>query len=288
MTTQPSQEQAVQAVAVESLAVPDLRVTSIMSEEQLEELVSSIRQQGILQPLQVLRVEGVLWVVDGYNRLMAARELQLPAVPCIVRDGSPTDLALHNLVVNRQRGKSNPAEEARLVRHLREEAGLPVEEIARRTGISTSWARKLHDLYDLPPEVLELVANGKLGVSHALELRRLPNVAEQVQVATHASEWRYTVEQVKVAVESALRPGQPAEPGGVTFAPTGRPQRIPILCTVCHADITDTPSYSWACEGCRPLIAEFGEAWRAREAPPPVEPPAGAPPPPPQDARYLH
>lgn len=269
------EQRHVEMLPLDRIVVPGLRVTSIMDDDRLQELVESIRAQGILQPLQVTRTGEELWLVDGFNRLQAARELELPEVPCLIVDGGPGEVLLHNLVVNRQRGRSNPAEEARLVRHLREEGGLPLEAISKATGISVSWARKLHDVAGLPEEVLALVGEGHLGVSHAMELLPLADPALTLQTAVQAVEWRQTVDQVRLRVQQLLRPEQPLSPGDTYFEETGQPRRLPLPCAVCQVDVVDSPDWVHVCQQCKPLVIEFGHMYRYRaEAPPPTETPA--------------
>ena len=162
---------------VDSIKVPDLRVTSVLDADLLAELEESITRQGILQPLQVEQVGEELWLVDGLHRLLVAKRLGWEEIPCIISPGTQEGVLLKNLVVNRQRGKSNPAQEAKLIRYLREEGGLPLERIASITGLSVSWTRRLHAISFLPPGVLDLVGAGKLGASIALELLPLKEEA---------------------------------------------------------------------------------------------------------------
>lgn len=241
-------------LAPDAIQVPDLRVTSEVDPTTMAEMEDSIRGQGILQPLQVAEVDGVLWLIDGLHRLLVARRLGLATVPCLVRPGNVQEVLLHNLIVNRQRGRSNPAQEAKLIRQLREADGYPLEKIAELTGLSIGWTRRLHDISYLPPAVLDLVADGRLGVTHAMELLRLQNDAYQGEVAQQAVEWRYTVEQVRARVQALLNPQVTPTPGAVGFGANGAPTRIPIPCYVCHVDLTDHINYIYVCGACQALL----------------------------------
>lgn len=243
------------------IKVPDMRVTAVWEGDLHQELVESIRSQGILQPLQVEEVDGDLWLIDGLHRLQVALELALETVPCVVKEGDADSVLIRNLVVNRQRGRSNPAQEARLIRTLREEGGKPLEDIAALTGLSVGWTRRLHDLSYLPPEVLDLVGEGKLGITHAAELLRLEDPAQQLEVAHQAIEWRYTAEQVRIRVAELLNPERPIPPGGTVFDAGGRPQRVPIPCYVCHVDLTGAVNYLYICGPCQSLVDAFLQAY---------------------------
>lgn len=267
-------KQQYQDVEISRIQVPDIRVTSQFDGDLLEELEESIARQGILQPLQLEEVDGVLWLVDGYHRLMAAKELGNPTVPCVISSGTPDSVLLKNLVVNRQRGKSNPAEEAKLIRLLREEGGYSLEKIAQMSGLSIGWTRKLHDIAYLPIEVLTMISQGRLGISHAIELIPLKDTAHQIELAGQAVEWRYTIEQTRLRVIFLLQPALAPSPGGVQFDPRGRPTPVPIPCAGCGEDLTDFVSYLYMCGDCQRLYYAFlGEVRRQEMA---ATQPAGA------------
>ena len=255
---------------ISEIQVPELRVTSQFDAELLAELEESISRQGVLQPVQVMAVDGKFWLIDGWHRIAALKRLGQTQVPALVRPGTPREVIMQNLVVNRQRGKTNPAEEAKLIRRLREDEGMPLEAIAQLTGISIGWARKLHDISYLAPTVLELIGGGKLGVTHAMELLKLPDESLQIEVAQQAVEWKYTVEQVRFRVVALMQPETLPKPGGVQFDPRGAPSQVPIPCYVCHRDLTGSVSYLWMCGDCQALINQFLQAYNT---PPPAPEP---------------
>jgi len=255
--------EAVRMVPISQIRIPQLRVSAQYDPELVEELIESIARQGILQPLQVDDVDGTLWLVDGLNRIKACQALGIHEVPCLIREGTTEGVLLKNLITARQKGKSNPAEEAKVIRSLREEGGLPLEKVAEVTGLSVAWARKLNDISYLPGSVLTLVGEGKLGVTHAMELLRLKDLDHQREVADQAVQWRYTVEQIRFRVQALLQPQAVPEPGGVQFDPRGAPSRVPIPCYVCKVDLTGTSSYLWICPECQALINEFLRAYFA-------------------------
>ncbi len=255
-------------VDISQIQVPELRVTSQFDAELLAELEESILRQGVLQPVQLIEVEGILWLVDGWHRIAALKRLGQTQVPALIKPGTPREVIMQNLVVNRQRGRTNPAEEAKLVRRLREDEGMPLESIAQLTGISIGWARKLHDISYLPLTVLGLVGEGKLGVTHAMELLKLQDESLQIEVAQQAVEWKYTVEQVRFRIVALMAPQTLPQPGGVQFDQQGAPSRVPIPCHVCHVDLTGNVSYLFICGDCQELINEFLRVYFAHQEPP--------------------
>lgn len=244
-------------VLISEINIPDLRVSAQFDEELREEFVESVARQGVLVPVLLHRVGGKLWLIDGRNRIMAARAVGLTEVPARVMPGTTAGLMLLNLATSRQKGRSNPAEEAQLIRRLREDEGMPLEQIAQSTGLSVRQVRKLHDIATLTPSVLELLGQGKLGISHCEELLALEDPDRQRETAQQAVEWRYTVEQVRARVHALLDPSSQPGPGGVQFDNRGVPARVPIPCYVCHVDLTGGVNYIYICGACQALINEF-------------------------------
>ncbi len=241
---------------IEKIQVPDLRVTSQVEDAMFDELVESIRKNGILQPITVSKIGENFLLVDGLHRILAAKEVGLLTVPAMISDDTESDIMIKNLFLNRQRGRSNPAQEAEVVRFLEQDQHLSLREIAERTGISDTRVRQLLAISSLPREVLDLVAERKLGISHAEELLKLEKPDDQLQVAQDAVNWKYTVEQVRLRVHELINPLPTPQPGSFIFEPTGQPVRVPILCALCALDLGDNKSYLWLCPACIQLVAE--------------------------------
>lgn len=144
--------------------------------EELEELASSIRQHGVLQPLLVSELErGRYVVVAGERRLRAARLAGLPTVPAVIRERLDEDRLLElALVENLQRSDLTPFEEARAFEQLRSGLGLSQAEIAGRVGIDRSTVANALRLLKLPEAIEELVERGELTAGHARSLLAFP------------------------------------------------------------------------------------------------------------------
>jgi len=100
-----SESQNVVQLEVDKILVPEDRVTSVLDDEILAELEESIRQHGILQPLQVALVNDKYVLIDGLHRMLIAKKLGMKTVPAIVKPMSEDELLITNLIVNRQRGR---------------------------------------------------------------------------------------------------------------------------------------------------------------------------------------
>jgi ParB family transcriptional regulator, chromosome partitioning protein len=151
--------------------------------EQLQELVESIREHGIIQPLIVRMVEGKWELIAGERRWRAATLLGLKEAPVIVRQASDRDVLELALIENLQREDLNPIEEAHAYHRLAEEFSLRQEDIAQRVGKSRSVVANSLRLLDLHSQVQAHLAQGRLSVGHAKVLLALQNQDEQLVAA---------------------------------------------------------------------------------------------------------
>jgi len=259
-------------VEIDLIKIPELRVTSSVDDHIMEELRESIKNEGILQPLQVARVGEELIVEDGLHRLVVAKELGMEKVPCIIHEATERELMVRNLVLNRQRGKSNPVHEAQVIRHLLDNEKLTLEEVSALCNLSPGWVSRLHKVSYLPPQVLSLVEDGSLAVSSADHLTKLQDPQLQIQVARDAVSWKYTEQQVKDRVHDLLNIRPEPGPGDTAFAQDGKPTIIPLVCYFDHKEVTRSDGYIWICDDCRKLVNQFWEAYIAQQpaAPQPV------------------
>src|SRR5690606_32903574 len=152
-------------------------------EEELEELASSIRAHGVIQPLIVrARKEGGFWLIAGERRWRAAQRAGLHEVPVVVQDVSPREAFERALVENLQRSDLNPIEEAEAYQRLVDEHGYTQEQIAERVGKDRSTVANSLRLLKLPPPVRKKVEEGALSMGHARALLGLESAAD-IEVA---------------------------------------------------------------------------------------------------------
>jgi len=138
-------------------------------QEALEELVASIRERGIVQPLIVRpAADGHGYeLIAGERRLRAARELGLPAVPALVRKADDRDTLELALIENLQREDLNPIEEARGYEQLIQKFSLTQEQVAQQVGKNRATVANSLRLLALPEDVQAWVRDGQLSVGHA-------------------------------------------------------------------------------------------------------------------------
>lgn len=151
------------------------------SHTALEELISSIREHGIIQPLVVTSIGGggSYELVAGERRLRAAKLAGLERVPVVVRTASEQQKLELALIENLQRQDLNPIEEAKAYKLLIEEYDLNQEGVASRVGKSRPYIANTLRLLNLPDEAQRAVAEGKITSSNARTLAGLPSPEEQ-------------------------------------------------------------------------------------------------------------
>lgn len=171
------------------------------SHQELEELVHSIRQHGILQPLIVTeRMDGGYELIAGERRLRAAQIAGLPTVPAMVRAATQQEKLELALIENIQRQDLNPIEEAFAYKRLIDEFGLTQQEVADKVGKSRPAVANAIRLLDLPEIVQKALIDGKLSVGKARALLSLKEEKEQLQLFQSMIGETATVRDVEKAV----------------------------------------------------------------------------------------
>jgi ParB family chromosome partitioning protein len=151
--------------------------------DALGELVESIRQHGIIQPLVVRNVAGKHELIAGERRWRAAHEAGLAQVPIIVRTATDLEVLELSLIENLQRADLNPIEEAQAYARLTNEFGMRQEDIAEKVGRSRAAVANSMRLLDLHQQVQTWLTQGLLSVGHAKVLLALKEPDEQRAVA---------------------------------------------------------------------------------------------------------
>jgi ParB family chromosome partitioning protein len=194
----------VERVGLSDIVPSPLQPRKAFHSEQLQELVESIREHGIIQPLIVRKVDGKWELIAGERRWRAASQLGLKEVPVIVRQASDRDVLELALIENLQREDLNPIEEAHAYRRLAEEFSLRQDDIAQRVGKSRSVVANSLRLLDLHSQVQAHLAQGRLSVGHAKVLLGLQNQDEQLVAAELTIRQSATVRMTERLVAAQL------------------------------------------------------------------------------------
>jgi ParB family chromosome partitioning protein len=170
-------------VPLQSITPSPLQPRKEFPLDALQELVESIRQHGIVQPLVVRVANGRHELIAGERRWRAAQLAGLAEVPVIVRSASDRDVLELSLIENLQRADLNPIEEAQGYARLAGEFGLRQEEIAQKVGRSRAAVANALRLLDLHPQIQTWLTQSLVSVGHAKVLLALKAPDEQLAVA---------------------------------------------------------------------------------------------------------
>ncbi|MDV3123393.1 ParB/RepB/Spo0J family partition protein [Mycobacterium sp. 21AC1] len=197
-------------------------------EEALAELVHSIREFGLMQPIVVRTVEGEgpirYQLVMGERRWRAAQEVGLDTIPAIVRETADDSMLRDALLENIHRAQLNPLEEAAAYQQLLEEFAVTHDELAARIGRSRPLISNMIRLLRLPIAVQRRVAAGVLSAGHARALLSLEGSPEQQEeLAARIVAEGLSVRATEEAVTLANRDGK-TQP-----APRRKPIQMPGL-----------------------------------------------------------
>ena len=170
--------------------------------DALEELASSIRENGLLQPILVREYgEGRYQIIAGERRFRASKLAELSEIPAIILDRDDRKVAELSLIENIQREDLNPIEEAMAFRALATEYGLTQEELSEKVGKSRRAIANSTRLLDLPDDVLEMVANGDISAGHGRTLLGLKSRDNMLLLANKTVELDLSVRQLEEEVK---------------------------------------------------------------------------------------
>jgi len=184
-----------------------LQPRSDFREDQLTELMETIREHGIIQPLIVRKAGTQLELIAGERRLRAAKKLGLEKVPVLVIERSDRQVLEMALIENLQREDLNPIEEAEAYLRLSKDFSLTQEEIARHVGKNRATVANTIRLLDLSPAVRNLVAQGRISAGHAKVILGLKHHSVQKLVADKVVAEGLTVRQAEKEVAHELEAG---------------------------------------------------------------------------------
>jgi len=175
---------------------------------ELQELVDSIEQHGILQPLVVKRVaKNAYELIAGERRLRAAQQLEWERVPCVVRvevQGTESSL-VYALIENLQREDLNPVEVAHAYEQLNKEFGMTHEEIGVAMGTSRVRITNVMRVLQLPAEIQRGLSEGKITSGHAKAILMIPDPEKQIRFYHHLVDEGLTVRKAEVRARRIQR-----------------------------------------------------------------------------------
>lgn len=187
-------------------------------EESLNALASSIRENGLIQPVVVRKKkDGTYELAAGERRWRAAKMAGLTVIPAISKEYDDRSMAEMALVENLQRKDLNPVDEGMAYRKLMDEYGLTQEGISQKVGKSRPYVANMVRLLDLPEEVKDFLSKGQLTAGQARPLLGLESDAEKVQLARRIVKEGLSARKVEDIIREGKEPKKKEDPPAAAF-----------------------------------------------------------------------
>jgi ParB family chromosome partitioning protein len=216
-----------QRLPISAIAPNPFQPRRSFTTEELSELESSLRTNGLLQPITVRsRPSGTWELVTGERRLRAAARLGWIDIPAVVRDFDDQAMLTLALVENLQRANLNPLEEAEGYQRLINEFQLTQQQVADAVGKDRTTITNLLRVLTLPASVREMVERGQLTAAHARALLVLKDERRQIELANEAFARQLSVRQVEARAREMT--GRPGTARGARPAVTPTPGADPV------------------------------------------------------------
>ncbi len=174
----------------------------------LQELANSIKQHGVIQPIIVTKKGTRYMIIAGERRFRASKMAGLKTIPAIVREYNAQEVKEIGLLENIQREDLNPIECALAMKELMDKYSYTQETLADRLGKSRPMVANTLRLLNLCPEVIEMVASGKLSAGHARCLVVVTDPEIQLRLAKIAVNKKVTVRDLEKEVKNMQNPKQ--------------------------------------------------------------------------------
>ncbi len=175
-------------------------------ERQQAELEDSIRVQGVISPIILVKRGEKYMIVAGERRYRAAKAVGLNTIPAMVKQIDERMIREISLIENLQRENLNAIEEAEAVQELMKLNGYTQEQLANRIGKARSSVANIVRLLSLEEEVKSLVAQDRLSAGHARALIPITNREDQIDFAYQAADGEMSVRELEVKVRYHLNP----------------------------------------------------------------------------------
>jgi len=202
-----SKSETVTQVNISDISENSLQPRTNYDDEKLTELISSIKENGVLQPILVRPKGAGFEVIAGERRLRAVKALKIEQVPVIVKDVTDQEALVLALVENIQRQELNAIEEAHAFQRLISEFNFTQDAVAKSVGKNRSSISNIVRLLKLPAEIQKSVFDGILSEGHARTLLGVENAQEQKKLFEQTVARQLSVRELENLVKYGVKGG---------------------------------------------------------------------------------
>lgn len=207
-TILPVNDNSVVLLPIEKLKASVYQPRKAFNEESLNELASSIKEHGLLEPLLVKKSQDEMYeIICGERRFRACKIAQLASVPCLIRDDLELNVYAVALIENIQREDLNPVEMANAFSLMLNECNLTQEELAKTLGKSRSSVTNILRINNLHDEIKNMIVEGLIDLGHAKVILSLEDKELQLKAAQYVVKNSLTVRQTEKLVSDIKENG---------------------------------------------------------------------------------
>jgi len=192
---------------IEAIEPNPLQPRQEFGEAELEELVNSVREQGVITPLLVSKSEKGYRLIAGERRWIAAGKAGLKTVPVVVREATPAESLELALIENIHRKDLNPIEEALAYRRMLEDSHATQESLAKRVGKERSSIANMLRLLTLPHSLQKDLIDNRMSMGHARVLAGLKDADQQRRLGDLIVKRQLSVRQAEQLLKRERKKG---------------------------------------------------------------------------------
>ncbi len=200
ITETPKEE--ITMVNIDELRSNPYQPRKVFDQEALEELATSIKEHGVIQPIIIKRSIKGYEIIAGERRVKASKIAGLKEIPAIIRDFTDSEMMEIALLENLQRENLSAIEESMAYEKLLTTLSLTQEQLAKRLGKSRSHITNMLGLLTLPEEVKEMIQEKKLTMGHARVISKLDDKEQQISLAKKVAESSISVHDLEELTKS--------------------------------------------------------------------------------------
>lgn len=216
------------SIPVEQIEPNPQQPRDVFEPEAFQELVHSVKEFGVLQPIVVRPAGDGFQLIMGERRWRASKEAGLAEIPAIIRETSDENLLRDALLENLHRSDLNPLEEAAAYKQLLEDFGITQEQLADKLGRSRPQITNTLRLMKLPVMVQEKLVSGVLSSGHARALLSIENESQVIELANKVIKQGLSVRALEelISVTKGKKPKAKITPGSTGGALTELEERL--------------------------------------------------------------
>lgn len=196
-TINSNQDELVKKLKINEVEPNKEQARKVFDEEAIEDLASSIKEYGVIQPIIVSKKSNYYEIIAGERRWRASKIAGKTEIPAIIREDDEKINSEISLIENMQREDLNPVEKAMGIKTLIDNYGMSQEEVAKKLGKGRSTVANWVRVLNLEPRVLEMAKEGKITEGHCKALLAITDPEKQYQTAIHMLERNQTVRQIE-------------------------------------------------------------------------------------------